>query len=120
MSRPRAAKGERDAVVVFTGPLQSTDVDISIVRNLAEFNSVECWRRSLLFFFFLNDPAPPEIPPFPLHAPLPIRRTPIRGGDQPPVRPAPLLVGMPPSAAGNPGPPFALEQCGDPRIAAEA
>src|SRR5260370_178850 len=24
------------------------------------------------FFFFLNDPAPPEIYPFPLHAPLPI------------------------------------------------
>src|SRR2546421_642711 len=25
-----------------------------------------------LFFFFLNDPAPPDISPLPLHAPLPI------------------------------------------------
>src|SRR5256885_1933590 len=26
----------------------------------------------IFFFFFLNDPAPPEISPLPLHAPLPI------------------------------------------------
>src|SRR2546430_1382711 len=29
-------------------------------------------RRVILFFFFLNDPAPPEISPLPLPAPLPI------------------------------------------------
>src|SRR5256886_14292174 len=28
--------------------------------------------KRLVFFFFLNDPATPEISPFPLHAPLPI------------------------------------------------
>src|SRR3990170_1473618 len=32
----------------------------------------------LVFFFFLNDPAPPEIYPLPLHAPLPISRQPNR------------------------------------------
>src|SRR5260370_1370038 len=30
------------------------------------------------FFFFLNDTAPPEISPFPLHAPLPILVPPLR------------------------------------------
>src|SRR3989454_11093385 len=29
-------------------------------------------RTFLFFFFFLNDPAPPEISPLPLHAALPI------------------------------------------------
>src|SRR2546430_10479160 len=33
------------------------------------------------FFFFLNDAAPPEISPLPLHAPLPICEVPSRGGD---------------------------------------
>src|SRR2546422_6522863 len=36
-----------------------------LVRNL---------RASTCFFFFLNDPAPPEISPFPLPDPLPIPR----------------------------------------------
>src|SRR2546430_6470827 len=39
-----------------------------------------------IFFFFLNDPAPPEFSPFPLHAPLPIcmghRQFPVRDGGQ--------------------------------------
>src|SRR5258708_21770281 len=32
--------------------------------------------RSYFFFFFLNDPAPTEIYPLPLHAALPIGRSP--------------------------------------------
>src|SRR2546426_2563651 len=33
------------------------------------------WVGSMFFFFFLKDPAPPEISPLPLHAPLPIWQT---------------------------------------------
>src|SRR5256884_496092 len=35
---------------------------------------------SHFFFFFLNNPAPPEISPFPLHDPLPISDGARRGG----------------------------------------
>src|SRR2546430_7716739 len=38
---------------------------------------------SYIFFFFLNDPAPPEIYPLPLHAALPIPAQ--RGRDDEPV-----------------------------------
>src|SRR5256886_9214609 len=44
--------------------------------------------RSTALFFFLNAPAPPDIPPFPPHAPLPIptRRTTLyRAPDGPPA-----------------------------------
>src|SRR2546421_11416785 len=58
-----------------------------------------------LFFFFLNDPAPPEIYPLPLHAALPI---PPHFGCPPPARPS------------TPPGPFtqALRQPGVPRGAA--
>src|SRR5256885_223960 len=41
-------------------------------------------------FFFFNDPAPPEISPFPLHAPLPISAR--HRGAQPHPRPLPQLT----------------------------
>src|SRR5256885_15529479 len=47
------------------------------------------------FFFFLNDPAPPEISPFPLPAPLPIWVE-----QRPPARAAVRV--LPPPAAGRP------------------
>src|SRR2546430_16963917 len=37
-------------------------------------------RSMLVFFFFLNEPAPPEISPFPLPAALPISR--VQPGDR--------------------------------------
>src|SRR3989440_11398419 len=64
-----------------------------------------CDRHTYLFFFFLNDPAPPEIYPLPLHAALPI---PPHFGCPPPARPS------------TPPGPFtqALRQPGVPRGAA--
>src|SRR2546430_17385465 len=58
-------------------------------------------RPNELLFFFLNDPAPPEIHPFPPHAPLPIRARVARplgrlGGPFPP--------GGPPGPAHHPPP----------------
>src|SRR2546429_9905103 len=50
-------------------------------------------RLIMFFFFFLNDPAPPELHPLPLPAPLPISaRAPVgedprMGGERPPVVP---------------------------------
>src|SRR5256885_11030618 len=43
-------------------------------------------RTNLASFFFLNDTAPPEIYPFPLHAPLPIYDRNARGGRQSEIR----------------------------------
>src|SRR5256884_8383336 len=40
---------------------------------------------SMVSFFFLNDPAPTEIYPLPLHAPLPISH-PFSGGEHPAQR----------------------------------
>src|SRR2546430_8115848 len=37
------------------------------------------YRLLSFFFFFLNDPPTPEISPLPLHAPLPISRSPRTG-----------------------------------------
>src|SRR2546429_4861493 len=46
-----------------------------------------CQTPSRFFFFFLNNPAPPEISPLPLRAPLPISH---RRGEEPPPIPPPL------------------------------
>src|SRR2546430_10247329 len=49
------------------------------------------------FFFFLNDPAPTDIYPLPLHAPLPISPRRVRAGRRIPGRVrAPLPRGVPP------------------------
>src|SRR5256885_6820463 len=45
------------------------DLHLSVVSPLRP-------RTISFFFFFLNDPAPPESSPFPPHAPLPLRRMP--------------------------------------------
>src|SRR5256885_12376373 len=66
------------------------------------------YRNTFFFFFFLNDPAPPDIYPLPLHDPLPIfpraaqeraarraarqHRTRLRGGEPPVQRRACLAT----------------------------
>src|SRR5256886_15396187 len=53
-------------------------------RGLAPYD-----RHNVLFFFFLNDPAPPEISPLPPPPPLPT--PPRRGAAAPRPAPAPEL-----------------------------
>src|SRR6202048_3235786 len=45
---------------------------IALPPRRTSARSVVVGRTFVLFFFFLKDPAPPEISPFPLPAPLPI------------------------------------------------
>src|SRR5256885_443525 len=68
--------------------------------NRGECVSLPCQAVPQLFmgfFFFFNDPAPPETSPLPLHAPLPILKGPavIAGGGSPWRAPAPRHVPHP-------------------------
>src|SRR5256885_2903503 len=54
---------------------------ITYIPNLFVLFLLILPRSIRFFFFFLNNPAPPEISPFPLHAALPIYR---RGRDRGP------------------------------------
>src|SRR5260370_1222490 len=61
-----------------TSPLTSSPPSIPFFIYILTPPHISPLPPPFFFFFFLNDRAPPEISPFPLHAPLPILVPPLR------------------------------------------